>query len=147
MMAGMLMTVSCRNDDKEEEVTSVIGNWKVQKMTAKGTFTSGGFPIPVPNTSSESACVRDSKLDLNADKTGFVLLKQDITGPCEEIGNDNFTYTYDPDTKTITAKYNGSTEEFTVSHLTNNEMTLKQVTAISTPQGIFNGEITLNMKK
>ncbi len=146
MMAGMLMTVSCRNDDKEEEVTSVIGNWKVQKMTAKGTLTSGVFPVPIDN-SSESNCIKESKLDLNADKSGYVLVKQDITGNCDVVINENITYVYDPGIKVITVKYNGTSEDIKVIKVTDSELTIERQTNLQTSMGIFNGKITLNLTK
>lgn len=146
MMAGMLMTVSCRNDDSEEEVTSVIGNWKVQKMTAKGMITYGGISLPA-NTSSDSDCVKQSKLDLNADKTGHALVKDDTTGTCEVLGDENFTYTYNPETKIITVKSNGTSQDIKVIKVTNSELTIEQPADMQTPQGTFNGTITLNMTK
>lgn len=146
MMAGMLMTVSCRNDDKDEEVTSVIGNWKVQKMITKGAFTSGGFTVPI-NNSSESSCVKESKVDLNGDKTGHALVKDDTTGTCEVLGDENFTYTYNPETKIITVKSNGTSQDIKVIKVTNSELTIEQPADMQTPQGTFNGTITLNMTK
>ncbi len=140
------MIVSCRKDDPEEEVTSVIGNWKVQKMTAKGVIAAGGFPMNI-NHSSETDCVKESKMDLNADKSGYVSIKQDITGTCDVIIDENATYIYEPDIKMITIKSNGTSEDIKVIKVTNSELIIEKQTDMQTPLGTFNGKITLNMTK
>ena len=107
---GILMlaaTVGCKQDSVETLQYSVEGTWQPYKIV-ETTITNGVSDSQIYNF---SACQLQSRWLFKADNTGNQTTKDDTSGTCDIILNDNITYTYDKVSNAITITHqNGNVE-------------------------------------
>lgn len=146
----LLFTVSsCRKDDNDSPSQNTItGTWKAEKIVINGSISVPGIP-PVPISQEKSNdCIKQSTLMLNADDTGHVVLKDDTSGACNEIMNEDFSYTYNQADNSMVITDASISENVTVESLTSNTLVLKrQFNNQAFPQGSFTGSLTVYYKK
>lgn len=136
-------TYSCSNDDNEAPIE---GNWMAEKMTVTGSIVYNGLPLPVSQV-KDNSCTKESFLNLNADHSGSLLVKDDTSGTCESLIQESFTYSYNSDNKIITVTDNGTSEDVKVKSLSSTALVIEKDIEYSTTQGNFTGKVEINFKK
>ena len=114
--SGLLMFISCKKDNDDEEMASIVGTWKLNKTELK--FGNGTTTTVTPNS-----C--EAQTSFNFSNHGKVTSKV-----YEKVGtsclSDTYsgTYSYDAGKKLLTLTEDGDTEVFEVSSLTASEFVI-----------------------
>ncbi|PIE50460.1 MAG: hypothetical protein CSA38_03390 [Flavobacteriales bacterium] len=161
-LAVLLTVVSCRkdkksSDDSTDTQVTVTGTWVAEKFVINGTLTPSSVPVPVPfNQESTSDCVKESRLVLNEDGSGDLLLKFDPQIPgVPDLGcltvveqTSNYTYNEDENKLEFSAGVAGD-QAVTVDDLTANTLVLKKGFEDFNYEGMgsFTGTVKVEFKK
>jgi len=114
--SGLLMFTSCKKDNDDEEMASIVGTWKLNKTELKlgnGTTTS-----VTPNS-----CEAQTSFTFSNDGKATSKVYEKVGTSCL---SDTYTgnYSYDSSKKLLTVTESGETQVFEVANLTNSEFVI-----------------------
>lgn len=114
--SGLLMFTSCKKDNDDEEMASIVATWKLNKTELK--FGNGTTTSVTPNSCEAQTSFtfsNDGKATSKVySKVGTSCVSETYTG----------TYSYDSNKKLLTVTESGNTEVFEVANLTNTEFVI-----------------------
>lgn len=114
--SGLLMFISCKKDNDDEEMASIVGTWKLNKTELK--FGNGTTTSVTPNS-----CEAQTSFTFSNDGKATSKVYSKVGTSCV---SDTYTgtYSYDSNKKLLTVTESGSTEVFEVSSLTASEFVI-----------------------
>lgn len=114
--SGLLMFISCKKDNDDEEMASIVGTWKLNKTELK--FGNGTTTSVTPNS-----CEAQTSFTFSNDGKATSKVYSKVGTSCV---SDTYTgtYSYDSNKKLLTVTESGSTEVFEVANLTNTEFVI-----------------------
>ena len=114
--SGLLMFISCKKDNDDEEMASIVGTWKLNKTELK--FGNGTTTSVTPNS-----CEAQTSFTFSNDGKATSKVYSKVGTSCV---SDTYTgtYSYDSNKKLLTLTEDGDTEVFEVSSLTASEFVI-----------------------
>lgn len=122
MLLLVISITSCKDDDNDVQ-TTIVGVWQPTSVKISGTYNGQSFS----ETITANECQLKSRSTFRSDGTGNSVIWNDDSGTCTQQADQNFTYTYDANTKIISITSNGSTTSGTVSTLSDTKLVYQQV--------------------
>ena len=154
ILTGMflLANVSCSSDNNDnfDSSASLIGTWQPVSIGFKGTVVQYGKSASVNETDPITECAAQSRMTLKEDGTGTDIMWGETEQGCEVIDRQDYTYTYNSNTRIYTeTNSDGTTESAKVTKLTLSEFRYEMnVTNHDMGNGIyFTGTMTVISKK
>ncbi|WP_027375755.1 lipocalin-like domain-containing protein [Kaistella palustris] len=124
LLLMMFFTVSsCRSDDNSDEqqtaTENLLGIWQPYRFNQTATLNSGTYN----QTTDYTICQQKSRIYFSENNMGSTKLYGEENGNCVMQSNDNFTFSYDAQTKALTiTNSDGTTQTGTVIRLTESEL-------------------------
>ncbi len=113
-----IILVSCRKDDDESQQPTIVGTWQPTSFKATGVVNG----LNVSQTVTANACQLNSRLVFNNNGTGVTKNWNEQNGNCVQEPEENFTYSYNPQTKALTVTTGPDTNTGTITTLTNSQL-------------------------
>lgn len=136
-----LMFTGCKEDNDDAVPTyDIIGAWHPTKVV----ITDVGNGVSNSTSQDYTLCQQEGRWNFNDNATGSIVTNDQVSGACEVMSNQNFSYNYDKNNRTITMNYqNLYMKSGRVAF--GNAQTMN-VTIESTVNGVYHSE-TVTLKK
>ena len=118
----VLTAISCRDDDNKQEqvdMQNLIGLWQPYKFTQTATLSTGAYN----QTTDYTVCQQKSRIIFSENNVGTAKVFGEENGSCVLQNTDNFTYDYNPGTKTLSVtSSDGSKQTGTVLKISTSDL-------------------------
>lgn len=123
VLAGLSLMTACKDDPAQPAQLSIEGVWKPIKMVETSVTANTNTPASI--TYNYDTCQQESRWKFNSDKSGRATMHDEVNLQCIVKSDQNFTYTYTPDTGDLHLQYITFDDHAKVTDVKENSFNLK----------------------